>query len=110
MNFMNNYPVVLFENVNWWGEGRGFTVGEVHDLGADANKFMSAKVAPGFRLIAYEHPNFEGQKWTYSEDNPYIYMASERINSLRVEQIRYVYRRVPLISDLGSPGVRMLDN
>ncbi|MFE2138116.1 peptidase inhibitor family I36 protein [Streptomyces sp. NPDC059466] len=61
-----------------------YTVAQMEAAGIANDTMSSLKVPAGWTVEVYQDGNFDGTKWTYTADNPYVGTANDQMSSIRI--------------------------
>ncbi len=91
------FIVNAYQDINYGGYTGGFDLGnytlaQLQAKGIQDNDVTSFKIAPGFKVIAYDGDNFTGTSKEYTTDINWLADWNDKISSLKVIDIRpYVF-------------------
>ena len=85
---------VIFQHGSYGGASQTLGLGsyDIADLKVGNDQVSSLKVPPGLRVTLYEHANFRGNRWSFTEDTPWVGdAANDRTSGVVVEQVASIY-------------------
>lgn len=82
-------PVTVYENPNYGGFHAGLPIGEYKLAGLQLkgvlnDEISSLKIAEGYKVILYEHENFQGASITLTADNANLTGWNDKVSSMKV--------------------------
>lgn len=81
-------PVYIYSDANYSGAFQGLTLGayDTGNLEIGNDQLSSIQVAPGFKVILFEHSSFQGATMEITSDTDYVgYFFNDETSSIIVE-------------------------
>ncbi|WP_221067166.1 Cys-every-fifth RiPP peptide CefA [Methylomagnum ishizawai] len=85
----------LFQHSDYGGTSQEVGLGsyDINDLSVGNDQISSLKVPAGVRVTLYEHANFRGRHWSYTQDTPWIGDEPNDLTSgVMVEKVATIYQ------------------